>query len=204
MQGQTGGPRGAGVAVPATPGPPPDDPGERSGLVRFLGRVGLFHGSAPELLAQVAAVLRPLAVAAGDVVCREGEPGDQFYLIEAGTLAIIADIGGQPRELARLGPGEFFGEMALWRLRAPFHPVIDPPRSGEKLGGMWLLGRPPNLAAKAKGDRSMVGKRERPEDAYGRGSQDPRDMVKGTLPEPQSPVMHAHVPRSASGAGPPG
>jgi len=48
---------------------------------------------------------------------------------------------------------------------APFYPVIDPPCSGEKFGGRWLLGRPSDLAAKAKGDNSMVGKRERPEDA---------------------------------------
>ena len=50
--------------------------------------------------------------------------------------------------------------------RAPFHPVIDPPCSGEKFGGVRLLGRPPDLAAKAKGDKSMVGKRERSEGAY--------------------------------------
>jgi len=72
---------------------------------------------------------------------------------------------------------------------APFHPIIDPPRSGEKFGGMWLLGHPPYLEVKTEGDSSMVGKRERPEDAYGRDSRDPRDTVKAGLPEPQSPVM---------------
>src|SRR6266542_497764 len=44
------------------------------------------------------------------------------------------------------------GRPYLSRLRAPLHPVIDSPRSGEKLGGSWLLGRPPDLAATAKGD----------------------------------------------------
>lgn len=87
---------------------------------------------------------------------------------------------------------------------APFHPVIDPPRSGEKFGGTWLLGRPPDLAAKAKGDKRRVGKRERPEVAYGRDPRDPRDTVKAGLPAPQSPAMEAHIPRSASEAGPPG
>src|SRR4051794_28061667 len=87
---------------------------------------------------------------------------------------------------------------------APFHPIIDPPRSGEKFGGMRLLGRPSNLAAKAKGDKSMVGKRERPEGVYGRDSRDPRAMVKGRLLEPQSPAMQAHIPRSTPEAGPPG
>ena len=50
----------------------------------------------------------------------------------------------------------------------------------------------------------MVGKRERPEGAEGRDSRDPRAMVKAGLPEPQPPVRQAHVPRSASVAGPPG
>ncbi len=54
---------------------------------------------------------------------------------------------------------------------------------------MWLLGHPPYLEVKAEGDSSMVGKRERPEDAYGRDSRGPRDTVKAGLPEPQSPVM---------------
>ncbi len=111
-----------------------------------------------------------------------------------------ADVGSAPGGI-RHG---WASRPALCRLRAPFHPVIDPPRSGEKLGGPRLLGHPPHLAAKAKGDRSMVGKRERPEDAYGRGLRDPRDMVKGRLPEPQPPVMQGHVPCSTADAGPPG
>ncbi len=86
------------------------------------------------------------------------------------------------------------GSQYLCRPCAPFHPVIDPPRSGEKFGGMRLLGRPPDLAAKAKGDKSMVGKRERLEDAYGRGSRDPRDTVKGGLPELQPPAMQHSSP----------
>jgi hypothetical protein len=51
-------------------------------------------------------------------------------------------------------------------------------------------------AAKAKGDRSMPVKRERPEGAYGLVSQDPRDRVKTGLFEPQSPAMQAYILRS--------
>ena len=69
---------------------------------------------------------------------------------------------------------------------------------------MGLLGRPPYLEAKAEGDSSMVGKRERPEGAYGRDPREPRAMVKAALLEPQSPVMQGHISRSASEAGPPG
>jgi hypothetical protein len=52
------------------------------------------------------------------------------------------------------------------------------------------------LAAKAQGDGSMPLKRGRAEDAYGRAPQDPRDMVKATLLEPQSPAMEAYIPRA--------
>ena len=47
---------------------------------------------------------------------------------------------------------------------------------------------------KVQRDNSMPLKRERPEDAYGRVSQDPHAMVKTTLFEPQPPAMQAHVP----------
>ena len=49
-------------------------------------------------------------------------------------------------------------------------------------------------AVKAKGDRSMPSKRERPEDADGRVPQGPRDKVRTALFEPQSPGMQAYIP----------
>jgi len=52
-----------------------------------------------------------------------------------------------------------------------------------------------NLMAKAKGNSSMSVKRERTEDVYGLVLQDPRDMVKTKLPEPQSPAMQAYILR---------
>ena len=48
---------------------------------------------------------------------------------------------------------------------------------------------------KVKGDSSMPSKRERPEDAYGRVPQGPRDMVRTELFEPQPPAMQACIPR---------
>jgi hypothetical protein len=50
-------------------------------------------------------------------------------------------------------------------------------------------------AVKAKGDRSMPSKRERPEDADDRVPQGPRDKVRTALFEPQSPGMQAYIPR---------
>ena len=48
---------------------------------------------------------------------------------------------------------------------------------------------------KVKGDSSMPSKRERPEDAYGRVPQGPRDMVRTELFEPQPPAMQAYISR---------
>ena len=48
----------------------------------------------------------------GDVIVREGERGDVFYLIESGTVNIFKkENGGEP--VASLSTGHFFGEKAL-------------------------------------------------------------------------------------------
>jgi hypothetical protein len=47
----------------------------------------------------------------GDTIIREGEPGDYFYLIEQGQARACAD----GRHLRGMGPGDWFGEIALLR-----------------------------------------------------------------------------------------
>ncbi|MGZ6968341.1 MAG: ATP-binding cassette domain-containing protein [Acidimicrobiia bacterium] len=98
-----------------TPQPPDLDSAweEYGRRIRLLSRVDLFVSASHEVLAELARALRPLPVHKGDIVVREGDVGDEFYLIETGTLAITTEVGGRPREVARLGPGEFFGESAL-------------------------------------------------------------------------------------------
>lgn len=50
----------------------------------------------------------------GDYIFVEGEPAINFYVIEQGEVEVQRrDATGQPKIMARLGPGEFFGEMAL-------------------------------------------------------------------------------------------
>ena len=52
--------------------------------------------------------------AAGETIFHEGDPGDYLYIIVAGEVEVIRERPGQSETmLNRLGPGEYFGEMAL-------------------------------------------------------------------------------------------
>ncbi len=50
---------------------------------------------------------------AGEVLFREGESGDQMYVIQSGLVVITKRTGDVERPLASLGRGEFLGEMAI-------------------------------------------------------------------------------------------
>jgi CRP/FNR family transcriptional regulator, cyclic AMP receptor protein len=50
---------------------------------------------------------------AGDVLFREGDPGDQMYVIQTGAIRITKNVAGVDRVIAILGPGEFLGELAI-------------------------------------------------------------------------------------------
>jgi len=78
-----------------------------------LVRVDLFAPLGDDERATLAAALRPAPFAAGEVVTREGDAGDGLYLITRGTAVVQLGIGERAREIARLGPGQFFGEMSL-------------------------------------------------------------------------------------------
>ena len=49
----------------------------------------------------------------GDVIFCEYEPGDNFYLIQAGRVQIVKIMGEIEKNIAILNPGEVFGEMAI-------------------------------------------------------------------------------------------
>ncbi|MEO0233645.1 MAG: Crp/Fnr family transcriptional regulator [candidate division WOR-3 bacterium] len=49
----------------------------------------------------------------GEVLFREGEIGDEMYLIKSGKIKIVQKIGDEMKVLAVLSEGDFFGEMAL-------------------------------------------------------------------------------------------
>jgi MFS family permease len=79
--------------------------------LRLLRELVVFAPLPSPALEQLAGHLRPVGAAAGDVVVREGDPGDEFYIVDQGALAVT--VGGEPRP--PIHPGGFFGEIALLR-----------------------------------------------------------------------------------------
>ena len=53
----------------------------------------------------------------GEVVCRQGARGDALYVVQQGWVHVFREEGGVETLLARLGPGEIFGEMAVFDRR---------------------------------------------------------------------------------------
>ena len=50
---------------------------------------------------------------AGDVLFREGDAGQEMYVVQSGLVQVLKRIGDEERPLATLGRGEFLGEMAI-------------------------------------------------------------------------------------------
>jgi small-conductance mechanosensitive channel/CRP-like cAMP-binding protein len=82
-------------------------------LITTLGSVSLLAPLDNRALAQLAQHVRRHTFGWGEVIVREGETSDAFYVIERGTAEVMLDNGGAVRTLGQLRAGEFFGEMSL-------------------------------------------------------------------------------------------
>jgi CRP-like cAMP-binding protein len=72
----------------------------------------LFELLDPDGRAELAATARPAHFAPGETIVAEGDVGEAFFLIERGSVRVLVDDHGAERELARLGTGAVFGEIA--------------------------------------------------------------------------------------------
>lgn len=50
----------------------------------------------------------------GEIIVREGDPGDCMYVVQKGRVDVVANSGGDEVVLRSLGRNDFFGEMALF------------------------------------------------------------------------------------------
>lgn len=83
-------------------------------LAERLAGVPLFQSLPSEERQRLAAELRIVDLAEGDVLFREGQPGGAFFIVLEGWLQIVSALDTpDERFLARRGPGEFVGEMSL-------------------------------------------------------------------------------------------
>ncbi|MDQ2690290.1 MAG: MFS transporter [Chloroflexota bacterium] len=94
----------------AGPQPAPVDPVR----LRLLDQP-IFAGLPPNRLETAARRLVGVPVDAGEVVVREGDQPDRFYLIDSGTFRVTQHADGDERVLRELGPGDPFGEIGLLR-----------------------------------------------------------------------------------------
>jgi len=74
----------------------------------------IFEGIETDLLGQIAPSVHVVQLAEGEVIFREGDPGDLLYLVGEGSVRISkSGRGGEQETLGVIQPGNFFGEMAL-------------------------------------------------------------------------------------------
>ena len=75
----------------------------------LLAGCPLFRGINAEGIAHLASVATPVDFPAGHVIARQGEIGTGFCVVVDGLVRVIRD----GEVVARLGPGEFFGELSV-------------------------------------------------------------------------------------------
>lgn len=82
---------------------------EANTVVEMLRKAPLWSGLSEKELKVIARAFKELKYEGGDFIVRKGERGIGFYLVADGAVEVRKD----GRVLSRLGPGQFFGEMAL-------------------------------------------------------------------------------------------
>lgn len=75
----------------------------------------LFRDLGPDARRAVSYALRDVRLQPGDVLFREGDAGEEAYLVMAGEIEIVGRVAdGSEAVRAVIGPGELFGELALF------------------------------------------------------------------------------------------
>lgn len=73
----------------------------------------LFQPDLVQVKPNLSSGIRRQHFEAGEIVFNQGDLGDNVYIIEKGTCAVLREDGGETRHLADLESGDYFGEMAV-------------------------------------------------------------------------------------------
>lgn len=85
------------------------------GREEMLQNVPLFAELNKKDLGRVAKIMVPRTASAGDVIIKENDQAAGFFIIASGKVEVVRSDGTPEAEvLNTLGPGDFFGEMALF------------------------------------------------------------------------------------------
>lgn len=85
-------------------------------LSDMLSQVELFEGLDDGELGQIAAICEERKLKSGDVVAKQGDAGDELFIIWEGLVEVVHEETPEdpaPRTVVNLGQGQVFGEMAL-------------------------------------------------------------------------------------------
>src|SRR2546421_8015437 len=123
---------------------------------RLLARVPLFSGLSERDVLQLADVAVPRAYLGGEAIFREGDSGDTCYIVRSGRVRVTRrHSDGRVLTLAELGPGQMFGELAMFdsEQRSASVEAIEDTRALALLAGdvRRLLLNHPELAVKMLG-----------------------------------------------------
>jgi hypothetical protein len=125
----------------------PDATADASAMIEVLRRIPLFAGLTYKEQAAVLGVANARKYPAGAEIVREGERGDELFIVARGRVAVEKD----GIAIGELGPGGHFGEMGL---------VDDVPRSATvralELVRILSIGRGPMMALMRKEPRLAV------------------------------------------------
>lgn len=81
----------------------------------FLRKIDIFSNLTEEELTIIRSVMKTREIDAGKTLFREGDRGDEIFIIESGRVAIAVELsGGQKLELSEMSGGDFFGEMSIF------------------------------------------------------------------------------------------
>ena len=121
--------------------------------VRLLHRVPVFSSLADGDLGRVADVAVPRRFSAGEVVFREGDASNTCYIVKSGKARAIREhADGRLLTLAHFGPGDIFGELAMFddERRSATVESLEETEAVAILGGDMrrLLRQHPDIAVK--------------------------------------------------------